>query len=665
MEDNNNTNIDIKQLELLKAPMDLDIYQHLKAGNQNKESNCTCLFEPNPPKNSYYCIPCKRSCCENCGLAYHKEHILIPKKEYELNNKKISDLFSPINIYLDRTETFMKFDDIKRAFSDLISVSYKEMLKLVERWKEKKTEEIFSILDTLEANIKGVREKSEGLKKELRDYLTKNDKFFNYGKKNPDEYNTHFLMNYDLIVQSNISVEEIQRVGNLVNNEIVVFKRWEKDNLESTIKEVEEVLIKASAQDSTGDSKDKKTSPINKIKSFVLLFSPQRFGEVEQRLFRFNKFIDSYKKLVFNAVKKFGNFREIEKECSAFERKKCKTGENLFTKKRSESVKNFVNLTPEFPITKKEQVILNNPILTRYFNDLMTNLYETYFKKDTKELRSSHADLKIAVPDEDDTNIGRVIENTNQIIIYDKKACKLIKKSLPLTKNPFGYTKFPVGCRSVLIGDKLYITGGKDENFEYKIVLVYDRKTEKLKRIMDMQDARAHHTIVFNAVFETIMVLGGENCCTVEIFDPLTNRWQMLPELNYARANVQFYFDEPRGLMYAMFGLEGPFSASKYSDVIEILDLSNIKNGWERTNYQNKVALNLRSFLNICPLNQELILIYGGIEGRIPRKAMCVYNIVKNEITYVDKRLMEELRREAKNNRRLSAIVSTVSKASL
>ena len=43
--------------------------------------------------------------------------------------------------------------------------------------------------------------------------------------------------------------------------------------------------------------------------------------------------------------------------------------------------------------------------------------------------------------------------------------------------------------------------------------------------------------------------MGGHND-TVEIFDPLTNRWQELPELNIQRAIPLFYFDEGRGNMY-------------------------------------------------------------------------------------------------------------------
>jgi hypothetical protein len=77
-----------------------------------------------------------------------------------------------------------------------------------------------------------------------------------------------------------------------------------------------------------------------------------------------------------------------------------------------------------------------------------------------------------------------------------KKNNKMYKVPVKLTKNPFGYTKFPIGCRCLLIGDKLYISGGRDEYNEYRNVLIFDRKTKSIKRIMDMRVPKAYHTMV-------------------------------------------------------------------------------------------------------------------------------------------------------------------------
>ena len=242
---------------------------------------------------------------------------------------------------------------------------------------------------------------------------------------------------------------------------------------------------------------------------------------------------------------------------------------------------------------------------------------------------------------------------------------KIIKKKLKLLKNPHGYTKFPLGCRWVLVGEKLYITGGKDEYQQYSNCIIYDAKTEHIKRIMDMKNPRCYHTMIFNEVFETLLVLGGENNRTVEIFDPLTNRWQQLPELNIPRAIPLFYFDEGRGNLYALFGVEGIFSKPSYTNSIEILDLSEIKQGWMKINYNNKARMDLKCFLNIYPLNDFLMLIYGGLENREMKRNACIYNLVKTEMTKIDQNLMEELRHEAKTNKVLNTIVMSVSKSSM
>jgi WD40 repeat protein len=295
----------------------------------------------------------------------------------------------------------------------------------------------------------------------------------------------------------------------------------------------------------------------------------------------------------------------------------------------------------------------------------MEDLYDQYFRIPKIELQSSHADLKLKKNEEEEQNYAKINENSNQVNIYDKKLNKIIKKKIKLLKNPHGYTKFPNGCRSVLVGEKLYITGGKDEYKQYPNSIIYDTKTEQVKRIMDMKNPRCYHTMVFNPVFETLMVIGGENNNTVEIFDPLTNRWQQLPNLSIPRAIPLFYFDEGRGNMYAMFGVEGSYHKPNYTDSIEILDLTEIKQGWMKINYNNKARMDLKVFLNLYPLNDFLMLIYGGLENRENKRNACIYNLVKAEMTKIDKNLMEELRHEAQTNKVLNTIVMSVSKSSV
>ncbi len=55
----------------------------------------------------------------------------------------------------------------------------------------------------------------------------------------------------------------------------------------------------------------------------------------------------------------------------------------------------------------------------------------------------------------------------------------MTKHTVDLKINSYSYNKFPIGCLSILIGDKLYITGGKDSQKYYKTVLIYDIKKKK------------------------------------------------------------------------------------------------------------------------------------------------------------------------------------------
>jgi hypothetical protein len=234
----------------------------------------------------------------------------------------------------------------------------------------------------------------------------------------------------------------------------------------------------------------------------------------------------------------------------------------------------------------------------------------------------------------------------------------MYKIPVKLTKNPFGYTKFPIGCRCLLIGDKLYISGGRDEYNEYPNVLIFDRKTKSIKRIMDMRVPRAYHTMIYSEVFNSVMVFGGENETSVEIFDPLTNRWQLLPDLNIPRSNIIYYCDNPRGILYTMFGNEGSILENKYSDAIEFLDLKNIKEGWNILDYKNKSEIDLKSLMNIYPLNTDLILLYGGVVFRGSSRSVCIFNITKSEITKIQPKILETLRIEAKKSKKLSTIIS-------
>jgi hypothetical protein len=496
------------------------------------------------------------------------------------------------------------------------------------------------------------------------EYNVNSNKHFE--QPNSDKGNTVFLLNYDILNIAKQTSLQIEAIAQTISEHLAMYRDSLIKSNNNIINEIDRVLTSLTTDTNDDDDIEsysyKFISNVNKLQN-------ENYNDVYDRIKKYNLQINSFKKTVYNALKKFGNLREIEKSLSAYETTRQKGADNLFSKRKTvsslSSKDSYKLLHPQTNITKRDDIHLNNPILEKYFAYLTIDLYGEHFKMATKELQSSHADLMIKLDDDDEVDYGRALEGTNDIMIYDKRNKRVVKKSLKLQKNPHGYTKFPIGCRSLLLGDKLYITGGKDESSEYANVLIYDRKTNALKRIMDLREERSYHTMIFNEVFETIMIIGGDSTNSVEIFDPLTNRWQLLPSMKYPHANAFFYFDESRGIMYVMFGNEGNITDNAFTDVVEYLDLTNIKDGWMKLEYYNKAGLNLKSYLNVCPLNNELMLIYGGVPSRESTRNVCVLNLIKKEINKIDKRLMEALRNEAKKNKKLSSIISTISIASV
>ena len=687
MEENNDNKeqikkVDFENIETIKTSKKIDIFTHIKLGIQNTRKNCGCVQAPGKESNEYYCIPCKLSCCPKCSLPQHQKHLLIKKSKYKINKNNINAVFEPIDYILENNSLFTDSSLEKNQLLKEVDDTYNKLLEVLKEWKEFKEQEISNLFESLNKQIEEVNKKKAEAKQTLMDFINTNKAFLNTNSKsknyNRDMNNTLFLISYDLLNIGNEWSVELKATSKNIEKDIFDFESNEKKKNEVLIQRVKTLLSKDNndkinlniESDNYFDPEiDERLLPYNLANKEISNFNPTSLKDIEKRIYRFGKLIDALKNKAFSSYLKHGDYSEIQKENNLIENTKTKGVDNLFSqRKASNSGNKNAEETTALPIKallSKNDVILDNPILIRYFGHLMSDLYDNYFKMMTKELQSSHADLKIKINEEDETDVAKVIEGTNQIYIYDKKAQKMIRKNLKLTKNPFGYTKFPYGCRSLLIGDKFYITGGKTESQEFPNVIIYDRKTDTLKRIMDMNYPRSYHTFIFNDVFETIMVIGGEYCNTVEIFDPLTNRWQLLPSLNIPRCNPLFFFDEPRGNMYVLFGIEGNYINSNYIDSMEILDLTNIKQGWEKINYQNRANMDLKCYLNIYKLNEELFLIYGGMEGRVSKRNVCLYNTVKNEVTKIGKELMEQIRKEAKNSRKLSSIITTISKESI
>ena len=242
------------------------------------------------------------------------------------------------------------------------------------------------------------------------------------------------------------------------------------------------------------------------------------------------------------------------------------------------------------------------------------------------------------------------IINTNYIQLFDPATTKITKIKIPLTKEEHGYTTFPDGCRHLLIDSDLYITGGTDNcGFPINIVLLYNLEIGELTRIANLNDNHSYHSVEYLENFDSIILVGGENSSSCEIMDLDSKKWTKLPSLNYPRANCNIYYNNITSDLFVLFGMEGEMNQKpRNTDVIEVLELSDIMGGWMMVDYYKSVGLDLKN--NYCitlPFTRDKLLVYGGSSARsIEKRLFALFDMIKNECIKVDSDTMDLIKRE-------------------
>ena len=670
-----NSNISTNDNQNMKY---IDILFHLKENIKNNIYKiCSCNT-----KNKYYCIPCKLTCCSLCSLEKHESHNIININEFLLDEKNINKIFNNFSNNIKKSELIKNSNDIRQKLNKYIDITIDEFINKLNIFRKKQKNDIDNIFNNFDINKNTMMENINNIHVKLNEYINKTKLFYNLNNDsnddnnkyiNIDNYNTYFLHGYDLINLTKQNIIKIYKYIETLEDDLRNYITNQAENFSQIKKELDKLLYISNEKEKNIilDNNDI-YSLVKPISNFIFIsdnLSKDNFINIKERLSKYLKHIKNFRKMIYKIINKTGNLKEVEKNIKSLDLKKLKGVENLFSLRDQDKID--INNSSYFSLNKKtinseDDICLNNPLINKYYSLLFIDLFEKYFKPNIKDNQTSYVDLQIWKKDvnadeEDETDIAKIIEGTNEIHIYEKKNKKMVKFSLKLTKNPYGYTKFPIGCRNLLIGDKLYITGGRDEYNEYPNVLIFDRKTQNLKRIIDLRIPRAYHTMIYSEIFNTILVIGGEHEPSVEIFDPVTYRWQLLPDLNIPRANSLFYCDSPRGILYTMFGNEGSILDNKYSDIIEFLDLKNIEDGWNILDYKNKSEIDLKSLMSIYPLNSDLILLYGGVVFRGNNKSVCIFNLEKSEITKIDQKIMDTLRIEAKKSKKLNIIISGLS----
>ena len=691
---------------------EFNLYKHLKENIKNKDKLC----KDGISSESLYCLECKVSVCPKCALfKVHNGHELVQKFPYYKCDKSfVDESFKDIDSIFSLNPSYLNINKVKGELKMQISNQISQLINQLNKVKDTKMEEVENIFVGTENCVEKLRENELKVKKNLNNFLETQKNFFcidiNEGvdsqnvnpeasevlknlegegaspmgmiQPNKDTVNSTFLLTYDLL-------KNTEFMNNLIRDIFIDIKSNTEryiNEFTSKAKEVEEAI-------------NKLLTPFEGMFKYQYLLC-DFYAQINHKISKYNKKIEDMKNIIFEKVNKRGGFDDIERDnriantqiATRFENilnnqlideDEATTIRSLMTKGKknrkygagaskaasimtSSKMKGGTlmpgagkdNLLINLPkiYESPDEIKLNKDILQEYFIYEALNFVKNNFRKKKNVLDELNEEF------DGEVDIAKPIPGTNEMQCYDKKTKNIIKKVVKFDKKVHKYTYFLNGCRTLLIKDRLYIIGGVDkENQITKVAYVYYIRTNELKAMPDMLRPHAYHSVDFLDYYKSIVVVGGENISSCELYDMNIGGWRDLPEMKIPRAHCGIYLDKINHAIYSFFGVIGNITdKNNYTDVLECLELRKIALGWYKIDYNNKAEMNFKSGINkILPLTPEMVLIYGATNMRDFAKKSAVYLIPKQEIIKIDNKIFNEIREASKKSKKLSKVLTS------
>jgi hypothetical protein len=722
-----------------------DLYENQKANLRDYQHNCKDSLD-NSTNFGYYCIDCRISYCDICYNQIHDDHVTIKKSLYDVENGVIENVFSELQTELVENPTIQNPNELAKKMREKLEEQCNAMHQKIEEFKEKKIQEIISyeVLCPPAADL--IQESIKVAQTDLKNFFRRHKKFFHSERFNNDQENAIFLLSFDILNEINVKNKDLVALMTRMQKSAVALEETMNTKTEEFYKSIEQLVDEV-------DNAEYQDGVREISEGITLMKDQDNFADAKSKMKKYDKFIDSFKELVFKQISKLGNVREFEKLTKQYDKMHKKVTSffgdidssnvtnNSFqdllvdnnktnlnqsivlddnerstrraSRKPSMANDNYGNtnntsdiasprrlnksrsvtsvqrdnskgksdrrpstdsIAPETekkpkndystPTYKnKNEIILENRIIQRFFAYSCLDLTEKEFKfKEKKESKLNASGLLNTtgilstaggleaipeIPGEiDEEDVCKPLAGTTEIQIYDRKKRYLFKQEVKLDKKKFGYVKFPPGVRYTLVEDTLFINGGKDEFTDLKVFLCFNIKSYELKRLPDMINARSYHSVQYDADSMCIIVIGGQKNGTCELYHMQSSKWKALPNLNVPRANVSI-FNDGSGYFYSFFGMEGDISKSEdYSDVVEVMKVTSKTPKWLKVEYLNKSKLIFKKvYLEIFPLSNDKILIYGGKNLRTrEKKEFAIFLLKRNEVYKVDRMILDYLR---------------------
>ena len=682
-----------------------NLYKHIKENLRNKDKLCKDKLS----KESFYCIDCKLSTCSKCqSFPIHKGHTLIPKYlYYEPNEEIFKEAFNDIDIIFNENPIYLDNIKLKENFKNLIIEYFEQIISKLSEIKNNKLKELDKLFENKGNCIENLKMQKNQIKNDIKKYLNHQKKFYfiqiNDNNKdndlvknlrnsvnkdlgmvesNNDTYNSIFLESFDLFKNSSY-----------INSEILKFIYAIRDNYQKYLNKLKtQIKIIKDDLEKMNDSYD---GQFNYNQS-----NKQLYKMINDKIDKYYEKIDGMKSYIFENVNKNGNYDIIdndnklsettikqrfdnilkyqipnkEEDDNTIKTKSVRSNKNyghrlsiyMNNKNISDNLQNILKTIKQKEdklkniYKTKDEIILNKDILQKFFAYESYNIIRNHFSKNNCK-KNEEKIIDEFEEFDDNIDIAKPIPCTNEMQLYDKKNMILYRKTVSFDKKKHKYLTFLNGCRSILFKDNLYILGGVDQDKNpTKIAYAYSIKTNELKVIPEMINPHSYHSVEFLDYYKSIIVLGGENSNSCEIYDIHLGHWKELPGLKVPRAHCNIYLDKFNHVIYTFFGIIGEIIEKKnvYTDVIECLELKRLNLGWNIVNYENKAEMSFKSGYNqIIPLNKDMILIYGAENTRNFMKKAAVYIISKAQIVKIDKKIFKEIKNASKYSKKLSKML--------
>ena len=686
---------------------DFDLHKHLKENIKFKDKQC----KDGLSTETLYCLQCKLSTCSKCpNFNIHKDHPLVKKSPYYICEENlINEHFDEINLIIELNPEFLNTKKVKEELKNLVNNNIEVLQNKLIEVKKSKLKEIEQIFEKSENCVEILTQKVKKLKKDLKVFVDKQKKFFcidvsnnaaleNLKKNNPEANEvitnlkegskTNFGMittNKDNLNSTFLIIYDLLKNTKNINDHIRYFINDIRINREKFINDF------TKQKELIYEELNKLQSYFNGTMNYQYLTS-EFYKIIYDKMSKYEDQIENMKRKIMDKVNKKGTLEEVEKDnkisgthinlkfehilnnqiIDGDEAKTILTKSKKTIKKShfNSGQKSFrhgpittngekVDSLPEKLYNNCNEVKLDKAALQDFFAYEALNVVDKNFR-----IKKKKKNDEFEVDFDEDIDVAKPIPGKTEIMVYDRKSMNMVKKTIKFDKAKHKYLNFLNGCRSVLIKDRLYIFGGVDkENNVTNVAWVYYIKENELKPMHDMLNPHAYHGVQFLDYYKSIVVVGGENCSSCELYDMKTGQWRNLPNLGIPRANCTLYLDKMTHRLYAFFGILGKIAErnNNYSDALECLEFRKLALGWCRVDYNNRAEISFRTGINqILPLNPEMLLVYGGSSMREFIKKAAIFVLSRLEMIKIDNRTFNEIREISKKSKRLSKILSTV-----